>query len=151
MLYVGLAVVGLILAGAGGLYALKEYRDAKPGPIWAQMPLNPELPDEKREELAIQIKEGLLREGVLDEVVAEAGLTEKFGLGSDEETVKEMEKRVFVKVGTVAMPAGKVPSLNIGVEGKRGERATLEAAAMGLMKKVWVMMGLDPETGRPLK
>jgi hypothetical protein len=56
-----------------------------------------------------------------------------------------------VEVGSADTPMGSVPSINIGVSGIGREGDVLGEASMRIIRDVWRMIGIDPETGKPLK
>ena len=152
MLYAALAAFGLVLLGGGAWYARKEYYASKPQPIWVQLPLRADISMANQEELAKQIVERLRNDELLRQVVVDAGLQSKFGSPTEDAAVDELKQRLFVKPGTVNMPQGAaVPSINVGVNGNGHQKEGSGAAATRLIKDVYRMMGIDPETGQPLK
>lgn len=148
MLYAGLAVVGLVLLTGGGLYGYREYLRSKPAPIWVPLALRADISMEDQNKLAKEIELRLRNEDVLRKAVQDAGLQTKFGSATEDAAVKELEKRLFVKVGTAVTPQGTVPSINVGVKGTGREKAVLGDAAGRLITEVWKMLGIDPETGK---
>lgn len=149
MLYAGLAVLGLVLAVGGGLYGYREFLRSKPAPIWVPLALRADISMEDQNKLAKEIEERLRNEDLLRKVVKDADLQAKFNLPSEEATVRELEQRLFVRAGTAETPQGTVPAVHIGFNGKGGEKDALGAASTRIIKDVWVMIGIDPETGRP--
>jgi hypothetical protein len=64
--------------------------------------------------------------------------------------VKELNRRLFVEVGSADTPNGSVPSINVGVAGIGHETKLLGEASMRIIRDVWRMIGIDPETGKPI-
>ena len=151
MLYAGLGVFGLVLLVGGGLYGYREYLRGKPSPIWVPIALRADISMEDQGKLAEEIEQRLRNEDLLRQVVIDADLRTKFGSVDEEAAVKELEKRLFVKVGTANTPEGSVPSINVGVNGTGHEKKVLGDAAVRLNKDVLRMIGIDPATGKPVE
>lgn len=145
------ALVGAILFGLGGGYALWTYRENRPRKVWVPLALNETFPAEKRDELAGEIKKKLLEDATLAEVVKDTGLTAKLGLSSDSEATEEVRKRLFVEVGEAdvpnSMPPKRVPSINIGLNAQRKSYDAFGEVAMRLMEDVWKMLGIKKPQG----
>ena len=141
-------VVAMLLMGAGGFFALKIYKQNRPAPVWVPMPINPELPVAKRDEIIAQLKTGLSKHDRLLKVSRDVGLIGKWGLSSDEAGAAEIASRLFVREGEADTPNGKVPAIHIGVKGKRKEREVSGAIAMRLMDDVWEILGIEPPPKR---
>ncbi len=69
---------------------------------------------------------------------------------TEDAAIEELKDRLFVKVGTAETPNGDVPSINIGFDGNGKEKEATSAAATRVIKDVWKMIGVDPETGQAL-
>lgn len=152
ILYAGLAAFGLVLLAGGAYFARKEYYLSKPAPIWVPLALRVDISMAEQSKLAEEIEERLRDEELLRQVVIDAGLQSKFGSPTEDAAVKELKDRLFVKVGTVDTPQGTTaPSINIGVKGNGHEKEATGDAASRLIKDVWKMIGIDPETGIPLE
>jgi hypothetical protein len=106
------------------------------------------MADQKK--LAEQIEAKLRSDEILRAIVVDVGLQEKFKLPSEDAAVKELDRRLFVDVGSADTPNGPVPSINIGVAGTGHERDILGEASMRIIRDVWRMIGIDPETGQPI-
>ena len=144
--WIVIAVVGALLFGLGGGFALWTYRQNRPQQVWVPLALNEELPEEKREELAAQIKEKILEGNIIKDAVKETGLTNKLKLSSDAEAEAEVRKRLFVKVGEADSPMGTVPAIHVGVNCQKKSFEAMGAVAMRIMKDVWKMLGIkEPE------
>lgn len=150
MLYAVLAVVGFVFLAGGAYFARKEYSASKPAPIWVPLALRADISMEEQGKLAAEIEERLRSGDFLRQAVVDSDLQAKFSMPTEDATVQELKNRLFVKVGTASTPAGTVPSINIGFKGTGREKDATGAAATRIMKDVWKMIGIDPETGRPL-
>lgn len=139
--WIVIAVVGALLFGLGGGFALWTYRQNRPQQVWVPLALNEELPEEKREELATQIKGKLLEGSIIQDAVKETGLANKLKLSSAEAEA-EVRKRLFVEVGEADTPVGKVPSINIGFNCQRKSYDAMGAVATNIMEDVWDMLGI---------
>ncbi len=130
--------------GVGGLFAYRAYKQNRPQPIWVPMPINPELPTEKRDEIIEKLKTGLSKPGLLVKVSKDVGLVTKWELPSDEACAAEIGKRMFVREGEMDTPMGKVPAIHVGLAGKRKESEVSKEIVMRLMDDVWKVLGIDP-------
>lgn len=137
-------VVAMLLMGAGGFFALKAYKQSRPSPVWVPMPINPELPVAKRDEIIAELKAGLSEKERLVLVSKDVGLRAKWDLPSDEDGAAEIASRLFVREGEADTPQGKVPAIHIGIKGKRKESKVSGEIAMRLMKDVWDILGIEP-------
>jgi len=150
MLWAAAGVVGLVLMFVGAKYAKHEYYLGKPDKVWVPLALRPDLSMADQGKLADQINEGLRTDEILRKVVFDLSLQEKFGAATEDAAVKELERRLFVEVGSADTPNGPVPSINVGLNGIGREHALLGEAATRIIKDVWLMLGIDPMTGKRL-
>jgi hypothetical protein len=141
-------VVAMLLMGAGGFFALKAYKQSRPAPVWVPLPINPELPVAKRDEIIVKLKTELSNSDRLIRVSKDVGLVGKWNLSSDEDGAAEVASRLFVREGEADTPQGKVPAIHIGVKGKRKDREVSGQIAMRLMDDVWEILGIDPPPKR---
>jgi hypothetical protein len=140
-------IVAVLLIGAmgvGGLFAYRSYKANLPAPIWVPMPINPELPNDKRDEIIGKLKTELEQPERLAKVSNDVGLVSKWGLPTDEACAAELGKRLFVRAGEMDTAMGKVPAIHIGLTGKRKESEVSGEIAMRLMDDVWKILGIDP-------
>ena len=138
-------VVTMVLVLGGGAFALRTYKQNRPQPIWVPLPINAELPAEKRNEVAAELKKNLMKPEILIQVSKDLGLPKSFGLPTDEAAANEVAQRMFVEVGEADAPTGgKVPSINIGIKGKRKDTEVSGKIAMRLMQDVWKILGIKP-------
>jgi hypothetical protein len=138
-------VVAMLLVLGGGGFAYRTYKQNRPQPIWVPLPINPELPAEKRKEVAAELKKNLMKPEVLLQVSKDLGLPKILGLPTDEAAANEVAQRMFVDVGEAAAPTGgTVPSINIGIKGKRKDTEISGKIAMRLMQDVWKILGIKP-------
>lgn len=151
MSWSALGVVGLVLMFFGARFAWREYHLGKPDRVWIPVALRADLSMEDQRKLADAINEKLRKDVVLRRVVADIGLQGKFGKPSEDAAVEELGRRLFVEVGSANTPTGLAPSINIGVNGIGREHDLLAEAATRIIKDVWVMIGIDPATGKPLE
>ena len=130
-----------LLIGGGGV-AYWSYKQNLPHPVWVPLPLNPELSDEKRDEVAKELKEMLGTTEILTRISNDLNLTKRWRMASDEKAAGELGRRLFVDIGEADSPMGKVPSINIGVHGPRKEKGLSEEIATHLMKDVRKILGI---------
>lgn len=125
-LLAGLAIVGY-----------RTYKLNRPHPVWVPLRINPELPGEKKSEIAADLKTKLGTQANLLEISKDLGLAQKMGLASDEEAARAVAARLFVRVGEADGAMGaKVPSINVGVSGKEKDRKVSEEIALRLIAEV---------------
>ncbi len=138
-------MMALILGGTA--FAYKSYKENRPHPIWVPMPINSELPVEKRAEVAKELKAHLTKSDVLIQVSKDLALPKALGVSNDEQAANEIAQRIFVDLGEADSAMGtKVPSINIGVKGKAKDQELSGKIAMRLMQDVWKILGIQPPT-----
>lgn len=128
-------VAVFLLIGGGGV-AYWNYKQGRPCPMWVALPLNPQLSVERREEAAKDLKTKVGTKEILARISKDLNLTKKWRMASDDESVAELGRRLFVKVGEMDSPMGTVPSINIGVQGSRKDKGVSEEIATHLMADV---------------
>lgn len=151
ILWAVLAVVGLTVMFFVARYAKREYHLRQPSKIWVPIALRADLPIADQKKLAEQIEVKLRTDEILRAVVLDLGLQVKFNQPGQDAAVKELSRRLFVEVGSADTPYGSVPSINIGVSGIGHESKLLGEVSMRIIREVWLMIGIDPETGKPSK
>jgi hypothetical protein len=134
----------------GAKYARKEYLLGKPDKVWVPLALRADISMADQSKLAEQIGAKLRTDEMLRQVVIDVGLQEKFNQPSQDAAVKDLDRRLFVEAGSADTPAGTVPSINVGVRGTGHEHDILGEASMRIIKDVWRILGIDPDTGKPL-
>ncbi len=142
--------MGLIVMFFGAKYAKREYHLSQPSRMWGFVPLRADLSMEQQNKLAEQINAKLRTDEILRAVVMDLSLQEKFKQPSEDAAVKELNRRLFVEVGSADIPNGSVPSINVGVEGIGHEAKLLGEVSIRLIGDVWRIIGIDPETGKPV-
>ncbi len=142
--WIATGVVLVMLALGGGVFGYWTYKRNRPHPVWVPLPINREVPDEKRREIVADLKAKLAEPELLIQVSKELGLAKKMRLASDSEVAGELARRLFVELGEVASPMGRVPTINIGVTGKNREKEVSGEIAMRLVKEVRKTPGSNP-------
>lgn len=151
ILWAVLAVVGLTVMFFVARYAKREYHLRQPSKIWVPVPLRADLAIADQKKLAEQIELKLRTDEILRAVVLDLGLQVKFNQPGEDAAVKELNRRLFVEVGSADTQMGAVPSINIGVSGIGHESKLLGEVSMRIIRDVWLIIGIDPETGKPSK
>ena len=134
----------MMAMGGGLVLAYRLYSQSRPSPVWVPLRINPDVSDKQRDESVRQLKDKLSESARLAAICKDLGLASKWHLGSDEAAARELGQRLFVKVGEMDGPIGKVPSINIGVHGKRKEKQLSEAIVMRMMDDVGNILGIKP-------
>jgi hypothetical protein len=140
--WIVLGVAAMVLLFGGGAFALRTYKQNRPNPVWVPLPLNPNVSVEKQDELARELKAKLSEREKLVKVSHDLSLPKEWALPTDEVCADVLARRIFVRSGEHETPMGKVPSVNVGIDGKRKERVISEKIAMRLMKDVWEHLGV---------
>ena len=133
----------MALLFAGSLFAYRAYQESRPSPIWVPLQINPNLPTEQQDQIAKDLKKKLLNHDDLVAASKHLGLMKAWKLDSDAKCADEIAKRLFVNVGTFDTEKGRVPSINIGVNGIAKERELSSKIAVHLTKHIWKLLGLD--------
>jgi len=139
--WIALTLVVILLLGSVGSALVWNHRRNRPDKVWVPLPLSPESSDDARKTFARQLDKELRKTSVLLGVATDVHLAEKLGLPSAEAAADELGKRLFVEIGQANMPMSKIPSLNVGVNGKSKEHALLGQIAERLMKDVERVIG----------
>jgi len=139
---VGVLVVMLMLGG--GAFAYWNHKQNLPAPMWVPLPIKADLEDDERDQTIRDLREKLMAKEVLMQVSKDLGLAGKWNLTSEAEAELELAKRVFVKLGDMDSPMGKVPAVHIGVMGPNKERQLSGQIAVRLMEDVWKILGIKP-------
>ena len=137
-----MGVVAIFLLIGGGGFAYWNYKQNLPHPVWVPLPLNPDLSDDKRQEIAKELKAKLGTTEILTIISKDLNLPKKWKMSSDDEAVGELGRRLFVTQGEVASSMGKVPAINIGVQGPRKDKGVSEEIANHLMVDVRKILGI---------
>jgi hypothetical protein len=111
------------------------------------MPLNATSSKEECAQTLQEIQRLLMHESVLQKVVKEMNLQERFGLKSNEEAVARLKSSMFVREGEFRHPMTQetFPSIDIGVSGKTKERVLLGEIAMRLSKETRTLLGITED------
>lgn len=136
--------MAMILMAGGGAYGLRIYKQNRDHPVWVPLPINPKLTGEQRSESAKDLKAKLATPENLAKICNDLKLAEKWRMASDEAAAQALKRRLFVKVGETSSGVTVVPSLNIGVAGKRKDKDVSGEIAMRLMEDVWKLLGVAP-------
>lgn len=144
--WIVLGAVMVVLMFGSSFFAYQNYKQNQPQPIWVPLPINPQLPGEKRTEFAKELKAKLAKPEILTQVAKDLGLARTWGLNSDAAAGEEISRRLFVRVGEAATPMGNVPSINVGVNGKVKEKAISEKLSLRLIEDVWKILGVNGPT-----
>lgn len=137
-------VLALALMFGGGAFAYKTYKGNRPAPIWVPLRINPETSPEKQAEIVKELKVKLCAPEILTQVSKDLNLRTEWKLKSDEQTVDQLGKRIFVRTGNRDTPMGRVPTIDVGVEGKAKDRDLSGKIAIRLMNDVWKILGIKP-------
>ena len=143
--WIALAVVVVLLLGTGGGALVWNHRRNRADKVWVPLQLNPESQEDARKTVAKQLDTELRKPSVLLGVATDVQLAESFGLLTTEAAAEELGKRLFVEVGQADTSMGKVPSLNIGVNGKSREHDLLGKIAERLMQDVKRILGVKDQ------
>ena len=134
----------MMLFLGGGYFAYRTIKENRPRPIWVPVPINPQMPTAKRDEIIRKLLTKLSNPDILQKVSMDLNLTRRMNLPTDREVAEELAKQLFVKPGDMDTPMGKVPSIHIGLKGKAKNMALTGEIAMRLMDDAWPILGIPP-------
>lgn len=134
--WIVLAALVLCLLGGGSVYGYWRYKQNLPDKRWVPLPFNPEVSEAQRLESVKMMRERLLTDEILTGVVRDCDVQGKWELPSEEAAVEELRKRVFIDAGETVYRGIPAATLNIGFNGKAGERAVLDLLAERMMEDV---------------
>ena len=126
----------VFLLGGGGAFAMWNRHQNKPDAVWSPLVLNANSTDNEKESLQKQVDTFLRGRTVLATVVKDLGLVARFQVGSEEEAIDELSRRMFIEIGQANPPANTSTSLNVGVRGKAKEHALIGEISSHLMKEL---------------
>lgn len=139
----------MMLVVGGGGFAYWTHRQNRPTPVWVPILVNRELDPAKHEEISKELKSKLTNPEFLLKVSQDLHLPTKWHLPSDQAAATEIAKRLFVRVGEADTPVGKVPSINVGLDGPKKDFALSGEITMRLMQDVWKILGIKPPPADP--
>lgn len=139
-----MGVVAMILLIGGGGFGYWTYKQNLPAPLWVPLQVNSDRTDDELAKVARDLKAELDRPAILIGISKDLDLTHKWNMPTNEAAAGEISKRLFVKVGEADTPRGRVPSINVGLEGKRKEMKVTGEIAMRLMKETFKVLGIEP-------
>ncbi|MEO8613690.1 MAG: hypothetical protein ABI600_01000 [Luteolibacter sp.] len=142
--WIVIGVVAMAMMFGGGFFAFRTYKQNRPYPVWVPLPINPELPIEKQDQLAKELKTKLCDRETLIQVSRDLRLMYQWQMTSDAQCADELAKRIFVKAGETGSGLNHVPSIDIGVGGKTKERDLSGKIALRLMEDVRKILGNKP-------
>jgi hypothetical protein len=145
-IFLGLvSVVFLLVLATGGYWWMKQNRDDQQ---WVQMPLNPSSTTEDRAKLQQQIQTYLSREVYLKKIVTDLSLSTRWNLSGDQLAMDRLRSSMFVRLGEVRHPMTQemIPTIDIGVHGKRRENPLLAEIAMRMAKDTREYLGFEEES-----
>jgi uncharacterized membrane protein len=135
-IFLGLvASVVFLVVAAGAYWWMKQNR---PDQQWVPMPLNPSSTQVDRQQLQQQIQNHLGKEELLRKLVAELSLASRWGVSSDQEALDRLKSSMFIRLGEIRHPMTQelMPSIDIGVKGKRKEHTLLGEIATRLAQEI---------------
>ncbi len=142
--WIAIGVLLVMLLCAGGAVAYWNQRQNTPTPMWVPLPIRNDLPEDELKKTITELRDKLHDEDLLLKVAKDLGLAGKWKMETDGEAQRELANRIFVKIGDMDSPMGKVPAVHIGVTGKKRERQLSGEIAMRLMEDVWKILGIKP-------
>lgn len=146
--WIAIGLVMALFAVGGAAYGLHLYKQSRPHPVWVPMPINRELTEERGREIARELKVKLEDKALLARVSQDIGLAKLWEMPTDEVAAAEISKRLFVDLGEMDSPAGKVPSINVGVRGPARDKEISGKLAVRIMEDVRKLLGIKPPAAK---
>lgn len=136
------SAVFLLVLAAGGYWWMKQNRDDQQ---WVPMPLNPSSSHEDRAKLQQQIHAHLSKEAYLKKIVAELSLSKRWNSTGEQQALDRLKSSMFVRLGEVRHPMTQeiMPTIDIGVKGKRKENPLLGEIATSMAKETRHYLGIE--------
>lgn len=142
-IFLGLVAAGLIMVAAvGGYWWMKQNR---PDQQWVPMPLNPSSNVEERTRLQEGVLAYLKSEESLRRVVKDLSLQQRWNVPTEKDAINQLKSVMFVRAGEFRNPMTQetLTTLDIGVNGKRKERALMGEIAVCLSKETRKYLGIE--------
>lgn len=143
--WIVIAALVLCLVGAGGVAAMWNHRQNKPDMMYLQLPIDQKVAADARKQFIDDLRRKLLTPEVLAGVARDCGVQAKLKLGSEQETIAELQKRGFVEDEGV--------HLHVGFRGKRKEHDILAECSTRLgedLKKLLTVQSTPAPAKDPL-
>lgn len=131
----------------GGALGYRTYKQNRPTRVWLQLQVNAETSTDYRQATVKMLSGRLGEPALLARVSKDVELTQKMKYASDEAAAADLGKRLFVELGEVDTPKGKVPSINVGMNCKAKECAVMGQVINRLGKDLARILGI-PEPGK---
>jgi len=142
--WIAFGLVAMVLMMAGASYGEWEYRQSRPVPMWVPLPLNSELSEARRKEIVTQLKTELARHDRLEKISTDMNLAKEWSLPSPDAAADQLAKRIFVKLGDMETPMGRVDAIHVGLKGTRRDKELSGKISMRLKDEVWDILGITP-------
>lgn len=135
------SAIFLLVVAAVGYWWVRQNRDDQQ---WVPMPLNPSSSLEDRTKLQEQIQAHLGRDLFLKKIVTDLSLAARWSLPGEQQALERLKLSMFVRLGEVRHPMTQdvVPTIDIGMKGKRKENPLLAEIAMSLAKETREYLGI---------
>lgn len=126
----------VIGAGVGAYF----YKQNKPDKLWIPIPVKNEISEESKAEIERIARDHFAKPEVIERVSQDSGLPSNF-----------ITSRIFFEYGDFQDPSTMIQgtSFNIGLAGKRKERASLEKGATCLGKELRKVYQMPEPKGSP--
>lgn len=136
------SAVMLLVVAAGGYWWMKQNR---PDQQWVPMPLNPSSTQEDRARLQQQIQDYLSKEALLKKIVTELALSKRWNANGDQQAYDRLKTSFFVRLGEVRHPMTQevMPTIDVGVKGKRKENRILAEIATRMARETRSYLGIE--------
>ncbi len=117
----------------------------RPDQQWVPMPLNPSSSVEERAQLQEELLAYLKTEDALRRVVKDLSLQQRWNVPSEKDAIDQLKSSMFVRTGEFRNPMTQetLPTVDIGVNGKRKERVLMGEIAMRLGKETRKHLGIE--------
>lgn len=129
-------VVVLCLLLGGGAFAYWKMKQNGPDFSYVPLPFNPESSEEQRQQTVAAMKEKLLTQEILTQIVRDCNITTKWKLASEQAAVEEIKRRMIFEAGETKLNGIPTATLNIGFRGKVSEHNDLAALSKRMMEDV---------------
>ena len=130
----------LCLLMGGGAFAYWKSKQNAPDFTYVPLPFNPDATEEQRQQTVTGMKEKLVTQETLTQIVRDCNITTTWGLASEQAAVEEVKRRLIFEAGETKLKGIPTQTLNIGFKGKVSEHDDLVRLSQRLMEDVQRLM-----------
>lgn len=141
------AVLALVLVFSAAIFGYYHLKMQRPAPVWVPLPFQPNISEERQQQLVDKLKADLMNKEVLEKVAHDTDAAKYLDVPSDAKAAEVLLSRMFIKIGGCVGPDGETQGVHIGLNGVRKDAAFTQKVVERIGKDVWGALGIEPPGG----